>query len=265
MSDSPLIALIEDEEHLAQGLLFNLAAEGYRTHHESDGDAALAYLLAPPEPIAAIVLDCMLPGADGFTIARALRDAQCFTPILMLTARARPQDILDGLEAGADDYLPKPFNLNILLVRIKSLLRRTAWQSTQSSLSSRSAAGVPGELARGGGAEGSASSLPESPADLYTFNRRTIRFDALELIAPHRTTRLTVMEADLLRYLTDRAGQIVSRKQILEDVWRVREDTDTRAIDNFIVRLRRYIEDDPANPTHLTTVRGIGYRFLPIP
>ncbi len=270
---SPLIALIEDEEHLAQGLLFNLAAEGYRTHHESDGDAALAYLLGPPEPISAIVLDCMLPGADGFTIARALRDAQCFTPILMLTARARPQDILDGLEAGADDYLPKPFNLNILLVRIKSLLRRTAWQSTQSSLSSassslssRSANGVPGELARGGGAEGSASVFPEStPADIYSFNQRTIRFDALELIAPHRTTHLTVMEADLLRYLTDRAGQIVSRKQILEDVWRVREDTDTRAIDNFIVRLRRYIEDDPANPTHLTTVRGIGYRFLPNP
>jgi DNA-binding response OmpR family regulator len=114
-------------------------------------------------------------------------------------------------------------------------------------------------------AEGSASVLPESPADTYTFNRRTIRFDALELIAPHRTTHLTVMEADLLRYLTDRAGHIVSRKALLEEVWHIREDTDTRAIDNFIVRLRRYIEDDPANPIHLTTVRGIGYRFLPNP
>jgi DNA-binding response OmpR family regulator len=242
MTPSPLIALIEDEEHLAQGLLFNLAAEGYRTHHESDGDAALAYLLDPPEPIAAIVLDCMLPGTDGFAIARALRDLQCFTPILMLTARTRPEDVLEGIEAGADDYLPKPFDLNILLVRIKSLLRRTAWQS----------------------APPIASAEP-SPADSYTFNRRTIRFDALELIAPHRTTRLTVMEADLLRYLTLRPGQIVSRKQILEDVWRVREDTDTRAIDNFIVRLRRYIEDDPSNPVHLTTVRGVGYRFLPNP
>jgi DNA-binding response OmpR family regulator len=196
----------------------------------------------------------------------------------MLTARSRPEDILEGLEAGADDYLPKPFDLNILLVRIKSLLRRTMWQSTQSpepsaaessspaaSLSSRSASGVPGELARwGGAAEGSASFSP-SPADTYSFNRRTIRFDALELIAPHRTTHLTVMEADLLRYLTDRAGQIVSRKALLEEVWHIREDTDTRAIDNFIVRLRRYIEDDPANPIHLTTVRGIGYRFLPHP
>ena len=253
MSESPLIALIEDEEHLAQGLLFNLAAEGYRTHHESDGDAALAYLLDPPDPIAAIVLDCMLPGTDGFAIARALRDLQCFTPILMLTARSRPEDVLEGIEAGADDYLPKPFDLNILLVRIKSLLRRTAWQSAQPTLlSSRSAA------------EGSASLSP-SPADSYTFNRRTIRFDALELIAPHRTTRLTVMEADLLRYLTLRAGQIVSRKQVLEEVWRVHADTDTRAIDNFIVRLRRYIEDDPSTPVHLTTVRGVGYRFLPNP
>ena len=245
MADSPLIALIEDEEHLAQGLLFNLEAEGFRTHHESDGDAALAYLLAAPdygpEKIAVIVLDCMLPGTDGFAITRALREAQRYTPILMLTARTRSEDILEGLEAGADDYLPKPFDLNILLARIKSLLRRTAWQS---------AAKPPSE--------------PE-PTDTYAFDSRTIHFDTLELTTPARTIHLTVMEADLLRYLTDREGQIVSRTDILEQVWRVHADTDTRAIDNFIVRLRRYIEDDPANPQHLTTVRGIGYRFLANP
>jgi DNA-binding response OmpR family regulator len=246
-----LIALIEDEEHLAQGLIFNLEAEGFRTHHESDGDAALAYLLeatAPnaPERIGVIVLDCMLPGMDGFAITRALREAQRYTPILMLTARARPEDVLEGLEAGADDYLPKPFELNILIVRIKSLLRRTAWQAASQS--------APAE----------APPTPE-PSDTYFFNNRTIHFDALELIAPNRFTNLTVMEADLLRYLTDREGEIVSRKDILEQVWRVHEDTDTRAIDNFIVRLRRYIEDDPANPQHLTTVRGIGYRFLANP
>jgi DNA-binding response OmpR family regulator len=251
MNPNPLIALIEDEEHLAQGLLFNLEAEGYRTHHESDGDAALAYLLNPSEPIGVIVLDCMLPGTDGFAIVRALREAQRFTPILLLTARSRPEDILEGLEAGADDYLPKPFDLNILLVRIKSLLRRTAWQTPQ----------TPGESSSRGTADGPASPLP----DTYTFNHRTIRFDALELLAPNRITHLTVMEADLLRYLTDREGQIVSRKDILEQVWRVHEDTDTRAIDNFIVRLRRYIEDDPTDPQHLTTVRGIGYRFIATP
>ena len=247
MNHAPLIALIEDEEHLAQGLLFNLAAEGFRTHHEFDGDAALAYLLAAPpsgpEKISVIVLDCMLPGADGFAITRALREAQRYTPILMLTARARSEDILEGLEAGADDYLPKPFDLNILIVRIKSLLRRTAWQAAQ--------APTPTE--------------PPPPSDTYFFNNRTIDFAALELIAPNRITNLTVMEADLLRFFADREGQIVSRTDILEQVWRVHADTDTRAIDNFIVRLRRYIEDDPATPQHLTTVRGVGYRFLANP
>ena len=187
----------------------------------------------------------MLPGADGFTIVRALREAQRYTPVLMLTARSRPEDVLEGIEAGADDYLAKPFDLNILLVRIKSLLRRTAWQHTQVPASSE-------------------ADQSERPTE-YAFNHRTIRFDTLELIAPNRTTHLTLMEADLLRYLADREGQIVSRKDILEQVWRVHEDTDTRAIDNFIVRLRRYIEDDPANPVHLQTVRGIGYRFLANP
>jgi DNA-binding response OmpR family regulator len=245
MSEVPLIAVVEDEEHLAQGLLFNLQAEGYRTHHEADGDAALDYLLHSPNPIDAVVLDCMLPGKDGFAIVRALRKAERYTPVLMLTARSHPEDVLEGLEAGADDYLPKPFDLNILLVRIKSLLRRTAWQRAQAS--------------------SNASPEPPPPKDEYAFNHRTIRFDHLELVAPNRTTQLTVMEADLLRYLTEREGQIVSRKDILEQVWRVHEDTDTRAIDNFIVRLRRYIEDDPANPHHLVTVRGIGYRFIANP
>jgi DNA-binding response OmpR family regulator len=251
---APLIVVVEDEDHLAQGLLFNLQAEGYRTHHESDGDAALAYLLAPLEDpkqnIDAILLDCMLPGADGFTIVRALREAQRYTPVLMLTARSRPEEVLEGIEAGADDYLAKPFDLNILLVRLKSLLRRTAWQSASTNASAQ---------------QSSQESHTPDAKDEYAFNHRTIRFDTLELIAPNRITHLTLMEADLLRYLTDREGQIVSRKQILEEVWRVHEDTDTRAIDNFIVRLRRYIEDDPADPQHLVTVRGIGYRFLANP
>ena len=248
--DGALIVVVEDEEHLATGLIFNLQAEGYRTHLETDGDQAMEYLMAATqigpggqdEAIGAILLDCMLPGKDGFAIVRGLREAGRFVPVLMLTARSRTEDILEGLQAGADDYLPKPFDLNILLVRLKTLLRRTAWQSAQVAVSQISAA-----------------------ADEYVFGDRAIRFDALELIAPHVTTHLTVMEADLLRYLTDREGKIVPRKEILEQVWRVHEDTDTRAIDNFIVRLRRYIETDPGNPVHLLTVRGVGYRFVAKP
>jgi len=188
----------------------------------------------------------MLPGTDGFAIVRALREAQRYTPVLLLTARSHPEDVLEGLEAGADDYLPKPFDLNILLVRIKSLLRRTAWQATQTAPTGD-------------------TSAPPPPPDTYAFNHRTIRFDALELVAPNRTTHLTLMEADLLRYLLDHPGKIVPRSELLENVWHVKEDTDTRAIDNFIVRLRRYLEPDPAKPIHLLTIRGIGYRFVPDP
>jgi len=259
-SAGPLIAVIEDEEHLATGLIFNLRAEGYRTHLEGDGDRALEYLLGAPEKgperVDAVLLDCMLPGRDGFAIVRALREAGRYTPVLMLTARSRTEDVLEGLEAGADDYLPKPFELSILLVRLKTLLRRTAWQSAVAAEASETGAAVaaPGEP----GANGAGTHE-------YRFNGRVIRFDALELIAPGGTTHLTVMEADLMRYLTDREGRIVPRKEILEQVWRVHEDTDTRAIDNFIVRLRRYIEDDPGQPVHLLTVRGVGYRFVASP
>jgi DNA-binding response OmpR family regulator len=246
---SPLIVLVEDEEHLAQGLLFNLEAEGFRTRHFGDGSEALVWLLETDEDLGAILLDVMLPGRNGFEIARTLREQQLYFPILMLTARSNTADILEGLNAGADDYLPKPFDLEIMLVRLRTLLRRAAWQRPQAA----------------------AASAPRPSSDTYAFSGREIRFDTLELDAPGtfgkqpRTTHLTLMEADLLRYLTEHEGQIVPRKAILEEVWRLHEDTDTRAIDNFIVRLRRYIEDDPSSPKHLVTVRGVGYRFLAKP
>jgi len=238
---APLIVLVEDEEHLAQGLIFNLEAEGYRTRHFADGAEALAWLLETAEDLGAIVLDGMLPGADGFQIVRTLRERELYFPVLMLTARSNTQDILEGLNAGADDYLPKPFDLAMLLTRVKTLLRRTRWLRPTSSAAS-----------------------PRRPsADSFQFNSCEIRFDTLELTSAGRTTHLTLMEADLLRYFTERAGEIVSRKDILEQVWHVHEDTDTRTIDNFIVRLRRYIEHDPSEPRYLVTVRGVGYRFLP--
>jgi DNA-binding response OmpR family regulator len=238
----PLIVLVEDEEHLAQGLLFNLEAEGYCTRHFADGAEALAWLLETGDDIGVILLDVMLPGADGFEIVRTLRERELFFPVLMLTARGNPADVLEGLNAGADDYLAKPFDLEILLARIKTLLRRAQWLRPF--------------------VHSGQTPPPRQSKDIYNFHGRQIHFDTLELIAPGRTTHLTVMEADLLRYFTEREGQIVPRKDLLEQVWRLHEDTDTRAIDNFIVRLRRYIEDDPSEPRHLLTVRGIGYRFL---
>ena len=246
---SPLIAVVEDEEHLAQGLLFNLEAEGYRTHHEADGDAALAWLLSTPEPPAAVLLDVMLPGQDGFSIVRALREAGRFIPVLLLTARGRSEDIVEGFSAGADDYLSKPFDLNILMARLAGLLRRVHW-AAKTGPSAESPGPPPAE---------------PSPQPTFTLGDRTIDLDTLEIRGPGDTIQLTVMEADLLRYLLERPGKIIARKELLENVWRVHEDTDTRAIDNFLVRLRRYLEPDPAHPAHFLTVRGVGYRFVPEP
>ena len=246
----PLIALIEDEEHLAEGLVFNLEAEGYRTHHESDGDAALAWLLSdhlPDDRPAAILLDVMLPGRDGFSIVAALREAGIYTPVLLLTARGRSEDIVEGFAAGADDYLPKPFDLNILFARLAGLLRRMSWQ---------------------GQPKPPAPSMEAEPLQHYTLAGRTVDLEALEIRPPEgtdETIHLTLMEADLLRYLLERPNKIIPRKELLENVWHVHEDTDTRAIDNFIVRLRRYLEPEPSNPVHLLTVRGVGYRFIPEP
>ena len=234
------VLIVEDEEHLAKGLRFNLEAEGYVVEIIGDGERALERLLGGDAEFDVVILDVMLPGKDGFDVAKELRAAGRYVPVLMLTARGRPEDVLRGFEAGADDYLPKPFELAILLARLNGLLRRREWL---------------GQERRQTNAEG----------DLYTFGGKTVDFGALELRARGRVVRLTLMEAEFLRYLIANAGRAVSRREILEDVWNLREDTDTRAIDNFVVRLRRYVEDDPSNPKHLLTVRGIGYRFIPEP
>jgi DNA-binding response OmpR family regulator len=236
------ILIVEDEEHLAQGLRFNLEEEGHSVEVTDKGEDALKRLLKEKQEFDALVLDVMLPGKDGFTVARELREAQNYIPLLMLTARGRQEDVLKGFEAGADDYLPKPFNLAILLARLESMLRRKKWAQREN----------------GGAAE---SELPP----VYKFADKTIDFQGLRLHVGKTTMQLTLMETELLRYLVRRAGQPVSRKAILEDVWNLREDTDTRAIDNFIVRLRKYIEREPARPKHLLTVRGVGYEFVPNP
>jgi DNA-binding response OmpR family regulator len=227
------ILVVEDEQHLADGLKFNLEAEGYEAEISESGEQALAML--DEKKFDAVVLDIMLPGIDGFEVAARLRSNQNFTPILMLTARDRPEDVLKGFEAGTDDYLPKPFDLNIFVARLNGLLRRRQWFEREAESAKTS--------------------------DIVTINDKTIDFENLELRNAGEVVHLTLMEAKLLRYLIEKEGKPVSRSTILEDVWGLQEDTDTRAIDNFIVRLRKHLEDEPNDPKILRTVRGVGYKF----
>ena len=243
------VLVVEDEAHLAEGLRFNLAAEGYEADVVGDGESATERLLGKRENFDAVVLDIMLPGKDGFHVVAELRAARNYVPVLMLTARGRPEDVLQGFASGADDYLAKPFDLSILLARLQGLLRRSEWMRGQGTGAR--------ELHPDAGSVGD--------FDTFSFAGRTIDFGALELRSQDSTIHLTLMESELLRHLVRNDGKIVSRKQILEEVWGLHEDTDTRAIDNFVVRLRRYIEDDPAHPRHLLTARGVGYRFLANP
>jgi len=239
------LLVVEDEPHIASGLRFNLEEEGHAVEVAQTGEAAVQIIGERPDDIDCLILDVMLPGMDGFTVAATLRARGWFTPILMLTARGRAEDVLRGFEAGADDYLPKPFDLTILVARVSALLRRHAWHRT------------PRETAE--------VDVAVDPPEHYSFAGKTVDFDAQELRIGDTTHPLTLMETNLLRYLVRHEGQIVSRKQMLEDVWNLHEDTDTRAIDHFIARLRKYLEDEPARPKHLQTVRGVGYRFLAAP
>jgi DNA-binding response OmpR family regulator len=241
------ILVVEDETHLAEGLRFNLEAEGHSVVVTDKGEEALNLLLKEKNDFEALVLDVMLPGKDGFTVARELREAQNYIPLLMLTARGRSEDVLKGFESGADDYLAKPFNLAILLARLESLLRRKNWMRNPNPLS-------PAPIA----------SVPESP-EIFHFDDKVFDFQRLQLHSAGQIFQLTLMESELLRYLIRNGGRPVSRKAILQDVWNLHEDTDTRAIDNFIVRLRRYIEPEPSKPRYLLTVRGLGYQFVPNP
>jgi len=238
------ILVVEDETHIAEGLRFNLEAEGHSVEVTDNGEDALGKLRLEGQSFDAVVLDVMLPGRDGFSVVRELRHAKNYIPVLILTARGRPEDVLTGFEAGADDYLPKPFNLDILIARIESLLRRKQWLRDPALSQTSSAADT---------------------AATFSFGDKLVDFEHLRLQVGDKNFQLTLMEADLLRFLITNIGHPVSRKAILEKVWNLHEDTDTRAIDNFIVRLRRYIESDPASPRHLLTVRGIGYEFVAEP
>jgi DNA-binding response OmpR family regulator len=238
------VLVVEDEQHLADGLRFNLEAEGYEVRVVDTGESALDALRAESNRFDVVILDVMLPGKDGFTVMSEMRQTGQFIPTLMLTARGHPDDVLQGFAAGADDYLTKPFELSILTARIRGLLRRREWLRADAA---------------------AASTAVVAPKDTFTFGDKSVDFDRLELRVRDQIFPLTLMEANVLRYLIQREGKHVSRKAMLAEVWGLHEDTDTRAIDNFIVRLRRYIEDDPSSPRHLITVRGVGYSFIATP
>ena len=241
------VLVVEDEQHLAEGLRFNLEAEGYQVQLVDAGEAALEKLTPESAPFDVVILDVMLPGISGFDVISKMRESGQYVPTLMLTARGHPEDVLRGFAAGADDYLTKPFELSILIARIRGLLRRREWL--------RAAAAPPAD----------SRAEPNESKEVFTFGDKSVHFDRLELHVRDQVFPLTLMEANVLRYLIEHQGQRVSRKAMLAKVWGLHEDTDTRAIDNFIVRLRRYIEDDPTRPRHLLTVRGVGYRFLASP
>jgi DNA-binding response OmpR family regulator len=236
------ILVVEDELHLADGLRYNLEAEQYEVDVVDNGEDALTAIAADPVRYDLIILDVMLPGVDGFGVVAELRKARRFVPVLMLTARGRSEDVLKGFGAGADDYLAKPFELPILLMRVHGLLRRREWFREQQT----------------------APTTPPVPGQ-FVFQDKSIDFEGLEVRVGDKRMPLTLMEAALLRYFVQHEGAPVARAAILEEVWGLRDDTDTRAIDNFVVRLRRYIEDDPTSPKHLQTVRGLGYRFVADP
>ena len=228
------ILIVEDESHLAEGLRFNLEAEGYAVEIAEDGPAGEKALNEASEPFGLVILDVMLPGMSGFELAQRIRAAGNFVPILILTAKDAAQDLIRGIEDGADDYLTKPFHLDELLARVRGLLRRRRWDGVDPQ----------GDSMRS-----------------FKIGATTVHFDRFELETPNGVVELTVREMGLLRALIDREGETVSRGDLLQDVWGLRADTKTRVVDSFIVRLRRYVEPNPAHPKHIVSVRGQGYRL----
>jgi len=230
------LLIVEDESHLAAGLKLNFSLEDYEVDIAETGREA-ARLLASPTRYAAIILDVMLPDLDGFALCRRLRSAGNYTPVIMLTARDSSEDRVEGLEAGADDYLVKPFHLDELLARVRSQIRRADWDQR-----------------RGG---------PSSDHEVIRFGRAVIDMSTLEAQVAGQAVHLTRLEFDLIRYLAMNAGRVVSRKELLEKVWKLRNYPNTRTVDNFIARLRRHFEPEAAKPIHFVSVRGAGYKFVP--
>src|SRR6266702_4943668 len=227
--DKPHIMLVEDEIHLARGICFNLEEEGLRVSHFEIAERAFASLEI--ERFNLVILDVMLPGMDGFQACRAIRAIDPRVPILMLTARSEDTDRVHGLENGADDYLTKPFNLGEFLLRVRGMLRRSAWYR------------------------------PEPVEEGYRFGDNEVFLLSYRARTAQGEIDLTDLEVRMLSLFFHKEGEAVSRRELLERVWGYSSDAETRTLDNFIVRLRKYFEPDPANPVFFQTVRGVGYRF----
>ncbi|MEZ4454759.1 MAG: response regulator transcription factor [Nannocystaceae bacterium] len=227
--------VVEDEHHLAAGLKLNFEIEGYAVDVAATARQA-AELLVQQGPHDLIILDVMLPDTDGITFCRRLREAGNFTPVLMLTAMGSTDDRVAGLEAGADDYLAKPFDLGELLARVRSLLRRRGWERSQ-------------------GAEASGT--------IYAFGDARIDFERCQATMRGDEVKLTRLELDLLRYFADNPERVLSRQELQEQVWKLANYPNSRMVDNFLMRLRRHFEADPSAPVHFVSVRGAGYRFVP--
>ncbi|HVC96597.1 MAG TPA: response regulator transcription factor [Pirellulales bacterium] len=237
MADDPKhILVVEDEGHLAIGIKYNLEAEGYQASVAGDGPTALKLLEQSPETIDLVILDLMLPGMSGYAVCKALRQAENPVPVLILSARTLADDRIRGYDVGADQYLQKPFELDELLAMVRSLLSRRL----------RGAPSASGKLS----------------GDTFEFGRAKVNFDTYEVTVAGEEVRLTPLEMSLLRYFIENEGRVISREELLEHVWRQPNIETTRTVDNFVMRLRKYFEVDPATPQHLLSVRGAGYRFV---
>ena len=231
--ERPSLLVVEDEAHLARGLRLNFELEGFEVQIACTGREAFAHL-ARSRPFSAILLDVTLPDLDGFDICRRLREVGDYTPVIMLTARSLTDDRVEGLESGADDYITKPFELEELVARVRSAIRRRGWER-------RSQARV---------------------ASVLSFGEARIDFDSHEVTVRGETLHLTKLELDLVRYLAQNSGRVVPREELLQQVWKLRNHPNTRTVDNFVLRLRRHFEPDPEQPRHFVSVRGAGYRFI---
>ena len=226
------VLLVEDEESLAIGLEYNLREEGYAVVRAENGERAIE--LFDTEEMDLVILDIMLPRIDGFGVAEHIKDRSPQMPILMLTARTAPADRIRGLEIGADDYLAKPFHLKELLLRVRGMLKRKSWYLSHMGTET-----------------------------LFVFGENEIDFSLLRAKTAAEEIRITPLEGMLLRYLTSNPLRIVSRRELLENVWQSTSDLETRTVDNFMLRLRKYFEPDPAHPIFFRSVRGAGYLFSP--